>query len=169
MDWLNLKSRAGEYFKRFRYVFLILLFGILLMLIPDNSENTSEASVQIAENTQQELTLQDSLENLLCQIEGAGKAKVLLTISAGERTVYQSDEDASTSDSSSNVRTETVVLTDRSMGDYGLVQQVMSPIYQGAVILCQGAESPAVRLSIVEAVSDATGLTSDNITVLKMK
>jgi hypothetical protein len=39
----------------------------------------------------------------------------------------------------------------------------------GAVIVCQGADKPVVRLAIVEAVADATGLSTDTITVLKMK
>lgn len=39
----------------------------------------------------------------------------------------------------------------------------------GAVIVCDGAESAAVRLKVVNAVSAYTGLGSDRIIVLKMK
>ena len=39
----------------------------------------------------------------------------------------------------------------------------------GAIIVCQGGDSPTVRLNIVEAVSNVTGIGSDRITVLKMK
>ena len=46
---------------------------------------------------------------------------------------------------------------------------VLSPTYLGAVIVCQGGDSPTVKLAIVEAVSNATGLSADKITVLKMK
>jgi hypothetical protein len=42
-------------------------------------------------------------------------------------------------------------------------------VYQGAVVLCQGAADAAVRLAVVEAVSKATGLGADKICVLKMK
>ena len=51
----------------------------------------------------------------------------------------------------------------------GLVQQVNPPTYLGAVIVCQGADSASVRLAIVEAVGSVTGLSTDKITVLKMK
>ena len=37
----------------------------------------------------------------------------------------------------------------------------------GAVIVCQGAEDPEVRLSIIKAVEAFTGFTSDRIQVLK--
>ena len=39
---------------------------------------------------------------------------------------------------------------------------------KGAVIVCDGAESAAVRLDILHAVTSYTGLGSDKITVLKM-
>jgi len=42
-------------------------------------------------------------------------------------------------------------------------------LYRGAVVVCQGGDNASVRLAVVEAVSNATGLTSDRITVLKMK
>ena len=95
--------------------------------------------------------------------------KVLLTEAAGEEVLYQTDEDIDQSDQSRDVRRETVLVTDAQRSQNGLVRQVNPPQYQGAVILCQGAGSPSVKLSVVEAVSDATGLTYDRITVLKMK
>jgi len=49
------------------------------------------------------------------------------------------------------------------------VQQVNPPTYLGAVIVCQGADSASVRLAIVSAVGSVTGLSTDKITVLKMK
>ena len=49
------------------------------------------------------------------------------------------------------------------------MQQKLSPVYQGAIILCQGADSPSVRLAITQAVSKVTGLPTDRIAVLKMK
>lgn len=40
---------------------------------------------------------------------------------------------------------------------------------EGVVVVCAGADSPQVRLSVTEAVMSYTGLGSDRITVLKMK
>ena len=39
----------------------------------------------------------------------------------------------------------------------------------GAVIVCQGADDPEVRLNVTNAVAAYTGLGSDKITVMKMK
>ena len=38
----------------------------------------------------------------------------------------------------------------------------------GAVIVCEGAEDPQVRLALLQAVRSYTGLASDRITILKM-
>ena len=49
------------------------------------------------------------------------------------------------------------------------MRKTLYPVYQGAVVVCEGAERAAVRLAIVEAVSSLTGLGSDKISVIKMK
>ena len=93
------------------------------------------------------------------------RVRVLLTQREGERTVYQTDEDST----SSGIRSDTVLLNGSDRSQTGLVQQVNPPTYLGAVIVCQGADSASVRLAIVSAVGSVTGLSTDKITVLKMK
>jgi hypothetical protein len=39
----------------------------------------------------------------------------------------------------------------------------------GAIVVCQGADSPSVKLAITQAVAKITGLGTDEICVLKMK
>ena len=167
MDWIGFGNLAIDYIKKYRYVLLILAVGLLLMTLPE--ENSAEEGITVETETVNSPSLQESLEEILSQIDGAGKAKVLLTQEAGEQTLYQTDEDISTNNDTSDIRRETVILSDGSRGERGLIQQVIPPVYRGAIVLCQGADSPSVRLAIVEAVANATGLTSDNITVLKMK
>ena len=94
---------------------------------------------------------------------------MLLTVKTGETTVYQTDEDTSTSETGSSIRKETVIITDSDRNQQALVVQVLPPDFMGAVIVCQGADNASVRLAVVEAVSKATGLGADRITVLKMK
>ena len=113
--------------------------------------------------------MQLRLSNLLSQMAGAGRVKVLLTEATGEQIFYQEDRDTSDSDQSQTTRTDTVIVTDGTHSQEGLIRQVNPPTYLGAVILCQGADQPSVRLAITEAVANATGLGYHKITVLKMK
>lgn len=162
MDWVKLKSSGMEAVKKYRYVLLVVLAGILLMALPERKEE-QEKPEKTVEASQP--CLQESLSDILSQIAGAGKVKVLLTEAAGEQTIYQTDENYAGSD----IRRQTVLVTNVSREEAGLVKQVNPPTYQGAIVLCQGADSASVRLSIVEAVSNATGLSTDKISVLKMK
>jgi stage III sporulation protein AG len=62
------------------------------------------------------------------------------------------------------------VLSDSGSGlETPLVVQETYPVYQGALVLCQGADNAAVRLDIVSAISGLTGLGADKITVIKME
>jgi len=91
--------------------------------------------------------------------------QVMLSIASGERTQYITNTDSS----ESTTRTETVIITDSERNESGLIEQMNPPIYRGAVVVCQGADSAAVRLAITQAVAKITGLSTDNICVLKMK
>lgn len=170
MDWVGICNKIMDYLKKYRYVLMVLLAGLFLMALPDGKKAVEESAIPAAEDIQTvQPELQDSLAEILSQMEGAGKVQVLLTQAAGEQTLYQTDVDQSTSDTTSDLHRETVIITDSARAENGLIQQVNPPIYKGAIVLCQGADRAAIRLSIVEAVANATGLTSDKITVLKMK
>lgn len=161
MDALAIREKAMEYIKKYRYVALVLLVGLLLMALPEGTETKPEPIPPEPETK----SLQESLEEILCQVQGAGKVRVLLTEAAGEERIYQTDEDRS----ESALGRETVILSGSDREETGLIRRVDPPAYLGAIVLCQGAQDAAVRLSIVEAVANATGLTTDRISVLKMK
>lgn len=159
MDLTGLRGKTLGLLRKYRYVLLVLIIGIALMLIPADgkSEKVTESVTQNLDNTNDT----EALTQILSQIQGAGKVKLLLTTASGERVIYQTDTDSE--------RTDTVLITDADRAQQGLVQQVLAPEYRGAVVVCQGAGDVSVRLAIVEAVSSATGLGADRITVLKMK
>lgn len=163
------RIKIPEFLKKYRYAALVLLLGVALMLIPGRkSESPKQDQPQQAqEQTQPDLTAQ--LETILGKVDGAGRVSVLLTRSAGEEVVYQENEEIVTSGESGTVRRQSVTVTDASRNEQALIRQVRSPEYQGAVIVCQGADSASVRLAVTDAVSKATGLGADRITVLKMK
>ena len=163
MDWIGTKERIQDFLKRYWYVALVLAVGLILMAIPSD-KNDTEAPEQIALTDTP--VLQEELEQILTQIRGAGKVRVLLTESSGAQTVYQTDQDTR-GEGNSNLKT--VIVTDADRNQKGLIYRIDPPVYLGAVIVCQGGDSAAVKLAIVEAVSSVTGLSTDRITVLKMK
>lgn len=162
MDQLTDRKNILPYIRKYRYVLLALLLGLLIMLLPQEEKSPAMESAIQAETQPK---LQDELAEILSQIAGAGRVEVLLTQSKGECVLYQMDEDIS----GDEVSRDTVLVQNTNREEDGLIRQINPPIYQGAIILCQGADNATIKLSIVEAVMAVTGLTSDCITVLKMK
>lgn len=105
-----------------KYVFLVLLVGIFLLLLPQSGGKEGEKSQSDAlESTGVPLETEAAkIAEGLEQIRGTGRAQVLLS-------------------------------------------------KNGAVVVCDGADSAAVRLNVTNAVMAYTGLGSDKIWVMKMK
>lgn len=163
MEIRNIAQKVPEWIKKYRYPILILAIGLVLMWLPGKGEQTQAPSASAPPAETQDLA--SELGAILGKIEGAGKVQVMLTVAAGKTTIYQMDED----DTGTAIRKDTVIITDSNRNQQALIQQVLPESYRGAIIVCQGADSPSVKLAIVEAVSRATGLGADNISVLKMK
>ena len=162
----KIAAQLGKY----KYALLVLLLGIVLALIPTGGKQQSAASApdtRQAELSQLEET-REALRALLRQVDGAGEVDVLLSYSAGAEQVYQTDRESSRSGEDTQQKT-TAVLQQSGSERTPVVRKTLYPVYQGAVVVCEGAERAAVRLAIVEAVSSLTGLGSDKISVIKMK
>lgn len=162
MDIAELKKKMKESAEKYRYVIIVLLAGLILMLLPESPPKNDEQQEISAESVP---ALQDTLAEILSLVHGAGKVKVLLTQERGAQIVYQAD----TNTAQDTQRSSTVLVSDSAREETGLVKQIISPTYRGAIILSQGADNANVRLSIMEAVKSVTGLTYDRITILKMK
>ena len=166
MDWTVIRNKTNEFFRKYRYAALVLAVGIFLMVLPQPAEEPEQAALEqepSGTGTAQEL------EQILAQIEGVGKVTVMLTERSGGMTHYQTDEDRDIQGENQSLRTETVIVTDGDRKEQGLVKQTDPPVWLGAIVVCQGADRPSVRLGVVEAVANVTGISTDRITVLKMK
>lgn len=162
MDMKTMAGKLPAWLKKFRYPLLVLALGLVLMALP-GIRTGQETTTPTAAQTRQEPDMALLLTDILGRIEGVGKVQVLLSVAAGEQVIYQTDTDAN------GIRKETVIITDSSRNEQALVSQVLPKEYRGAIVVCQGGDSPAVRLAVVEAVRRATGLGADCIAVLKMK
>jgi stage III sporulation protein AG len=123
MDWESGKRQITEYITKYRYLILVLLAGVMLMLIPEQTK-TPEL-IPVKEENQQNLQMQ--LEEILGEIAGVGKVRVLLTEASGWDTVYQVDE------SRSRENLDTVIISNSQREETGLVKQIIPPKYRGAV------------------------------------
>ena len=169
MDLTTIRTKSMDYIKKYRYVLIVLAVGLLLMILPVSSDREPDISNTVQEEIYDEPSIHEKLSDILSKLDGAGKVEVLLTVASGEETLFQTDSNISVTDNSSTTQIDTVTVTDGDRNQTGLIRQINPPTYLGAVILCQGADSAAVRLAIVDAVSKATALGANQISVLTMK
>ncbi len=166
MDGIDWIKRIPKTLIKYKYVLVILAVGVIFMLIPSREKEDTVTETKVVMQSE---SLEERLETILSKISGAGEVSVLLSEATGDEYVYQNNADTQKDSSGESSRTDTVIITDSGRNEQGLIKQVNPPKYNGAIILCQGADDPVVRLSVVEAVSNVTGLGADKITVLKMK
>ncbi|MBE6971027.1 MAG: stage III sporulation protein AG [Ruminococcaceae bacterium] len=153
--------------KKYRFAALIILLGIALMLMPVGNDKKESREEDKAEEV---FSLEDTerrMEAILSRIEGAGKLQVMLTLKSGARLYLAEDTEESAEENAVQRRKETVIVSKGSGYEDVVVTQQIYPLYQGAVVVCQGGDKAAVRLAITEAVAALTGLSSDKISVVK--
>lgn len=164
MDGNEVKKRAADWRKKLsscKYVLLVIVAGLLLLIWPEGTGAEAEATA--AEEPYSVEQAEEKLANVLSRIQGAGEVSVALTVKNGLEYVYA--QDCETENGSETL--ETVVISTGSGTQEVVVQTLIYPTYQGALIVCEGGDDPEVRLLITQAVSSLTGLGSGRITVCK--
>lgn len=149
---------------RYGYVLLIMAVGAVLLLLPSGGRDSPEDGPSAQEEgvTFDLEVFERKLERTLSQVEGAGEAKVVLTLDGGSRQVLARDQERESGGGGSN----TVVTVGRGSGVQEAVPiQTVAPQFRGALVVCPGGGDPHVRLELIQAVSALTGLGSDRISV----
>ena len=159
------KVRWSELWKKYKFVLLVVLVGIILMLllVSSQTKETEENKSQIPQESFDLAAMEQRMEEVLGKIDGVGKLRLMLTLQSGTRLTLAED----TQRDQDRTQREIVTLNRGSGNQEIVITNRFYPVYQGAVVVCQGADSSAVRLAITETVQALTGLPSDRIRVAK--
>lgn len=157
------KVKWSELWKKYKFAVLVVLVGILLMLLPVSSQTKEPEPSEIPQETFDLESVEQRMEEILGRIDGVGKLRLMLTLQSGTRLTLAED----TQRDQDRTQRETVTLNRGSGSQDIVVTSRYYPVYQGAVVVCQGADSSAVRLAVTETVQVLTGLSSDRIQVAK--
>ena len=169
---MSVKFRRGEYekllafCKKNKWLLLVGACGLLLLLC--SGTNGGETPAVIAETAEEVFSteaLESRLEAILAEIDGAGRVHVLLTLESGTETVYATDITEHIRDGTAE-REESLVLRAQNGGTAAVERKLVYPKFTGAVVVCDGADQASVKWMVLSAVSAATGLSSDKISVL---
>ena len=160
--------------ERYKFVFVVILVGIALLILPDLGGGTAAEAGQAASGEAASLNfdleaLERKLSSTLSQVEGAGKVSVALTAKTSTRQVLAQDASTEQKEGELTESRSTVVVSKGSGREEAVPLQQIYPQFQGALVVCEGADNPNIRLAMVEAVSALTGLGSDKISICKGK
>lgn len=163
-------ERLIAYGKKYRYVALVALVGVVLMLLPSGGD--SQQAAPEAAGVSESYSLPETeqrLEELLSRIRGVGQVQVMLTLKSGASLQLAENRSSTLRDTDTQQQRDVVTLNRGSGYEDVVITRQTYPVYQGAVVVCQGAGDSAVQLAVIQAVSVLTGLGSDRITVVQWK
>ena len=127
MDRTAPKQRINALFEKYKYPILVVLVGLGLILLP---EKTVSSVPQMPDKTAPDQSLEERLEEILSQIEGAGRVQVLLTEESGRENIYQTDSQSDTDESGTRRTDDTVLVEDENRNETGLIRQTLEPRYR---------------------------------------
>lgn len=173
---------------------VIVLAGVALILLSVPSTDLSEEkketkSTEVEEN---EKLVIDAMETytkkkeeetreILEKVEGVGKVKVMITLSASEKRIALEDSDTTDSETKEtdksggqreieNIQSKReTVLVKKDGEDTPYVVQISSPEVAGVVVVAQGAGSSQIQAEIIDAIQALFSLEAHKIRVMKMK
>jgi stage III sporulation protein AG len=195
-SWFNkltdyAKEKKGK--RRIENLVIILIVGIIIIIVASsftsdgkNKNNTQEPKGEIALITNEPddkiKKLEQRLESILSEIEGAGTVKVMVTgITDGEvvHAYNQIEENSVTEEKDNTDRTgrtdeyrreqEMVFMEANAGGRVPVIIKSYEPEIKGVVVVADGAGSSIIRQNIKDAVAALTGLPAHKINVLKRK
>lgn len=164
----TLRQRLPEEKRRLNLLMAAGLVGMVLLCLSEWLPSTtpdSQSVTQPANTTGQSdghlyaSELEQRLQELIQKVDGAGQCRVMVTISAGEETVYATD----TEQGETSSRSEHVVL-----GDEALIESVQAPEILGVAVVCEGGADVRVQNTITEMIRALTGIGANHITVTKL-
>ena len=121
--------------------FLIILGAIGILLILFSSFSGGEEAIKEDSLQEYKENLESELAELCSSVAGAGKCRVSVTFSEGERIEYKGSNKTS----------------------------VTPPRVLGVTVICQGADSPSVKAAISDCMTSLFDISSKRVCVLKMK
>lgn len=161
-----MKEKYLTLLSRYKYAALLLLAGVVLMLLPTGKGAVAETR-DMGEQDFDLAAMERQVEEIVGCIEGVGRVKVMLTLRTGPTLSLAEDTEVTLRDTEQRTESQLLKLNRGSGMQEVVITQQRYPVFQGAVIVCDGAGNSAVRLQVTEAVSVLTALSSDKIAVAK--
>lgn len=183
----KLKQTLKKYIKpqnRSKIIVALGIFGLLLIAVSGffkpqkKSSEPPNFSATISDNKR--IQLEKNLESIISQIQGAGAAKVMVTLESSAETVYateerknkeasedKSGEEVTRKKESDDCEKKYITIKDSEGTEHALAITEIEPKIKGIIIICPGGDNPVVKKRITDAVTTALSVPSTRVCVTK--
>lgn len=183
-NWSGLQEKLQS--KKAAVILVLIAFaGIILILLSEwvhFGSSESKQTVQSDDIQAYENETGQRLETIIGRISGVGRVQVLVTAESGVENVYEQDSKSQTDSSrqqggDGSVQTQAsgtneqnpTVVENSGGGQQALLRVQKQPEVLGVVVVCDGGGSADVQESVVNAVTVALGITSNQVSVNPMR
>ena len=160
--------------KKLRIAFYVLCAALIALLYFAGGESKNAQTVNIISPTEKDT--EQRLSEVLSEIRGAGRVKVMITYDTTEEIVpamssSRQESSSQGSGQSNNTESEQNQLATVNKGgeQSPVVLKQIQPKVRGVIIIAEGAADISVKLALEYAASTVLGVDADNIEVFEMK
>lgn len=170
------KDKISAFFKeknnRIKLITIIGLVGIVLIMLSENipkenkevSNTGGNSSVSVDEYKR---SVQNELQKIIAQIDGAGKCSVMVTFDNATENVFAYNSTREKDENGEKQSHEYVIV--KSNGEETpIVVKEIQPSIRGVIVVCEGGDSIEVKQDIIESISCVFAIPSNRISVNKM-
>lgn len=156
--------------------------GIILIFFSGSKPNSKEQKqIQNTFDEYEYITdLEGRITSIVESINGVGKAKVMLSLETTESFKFATEERHQT-DVSQDIKTDDeqrlsertdsenkfIIVEDDNGNKKALVETSYTPQIKGAVVVCSGGDSSAVKNRVTQALTTILGIGSSKVCVIK--
>ncbi len=156
--------------KKIAAIVCVGLAGIILLTLSEimptkndtNEKSHKEPATDIRDSYEEDI--EKRLTSIVSAINGAGRTEVMVTLASGDENVYAVKEKIN-----DGSKEREYIVIDSDNNESGLLLKVIEPEIRGVAIVCEGADSANVRQEIVSTVSAVLGISTNRISIAKIK
>lgn len=165
-----------SYLKSDKKTTIIAVAGLIIIIAIMISEltTTNEKNIEVKNsNTEYDYcqTLETKIEEIISSIDGAGKTKVMITLSETTEYIYAKNESNQNKSSNDSLNTDfenDYVIIEQNNEDSGLLVKTIEPKIRGVAIVCEGGDNPTVQQNIYLTVSAVLNVSTARISISKL-
>ncbi len=169
--------------KKTLFIVLAGIVGVVILVISEfipegektkNSDEEVQVSNYSIENHYEYAEmLEKKLTDIISSIDGAGTAKVMITLESSSEAVYaQNDKTDMESGDENNEKiskeNDYVLIKTDSSKEEALLLKIIQPEVKGVAVVCEGGDSIYVQQKIIETISAVFDISSSKIKVTKL-